>query len=60
MDSSKNSLCVQKISQAQMKDRREKGFHYYCDSRWVPGHRCKSLKLFLIEKIIDEFLEVCK
>jgi hypothetical protein len=46
----KNSagLPIQKISAAQMKDRREKGLCYYCDDRWVQGHRCKSPRLYLL------------
>lgn len=35
---------VQKISQNQMKTRREKGLCYHCDSKWHPGHRCTSPK----------------
>lgn len=34
---SKALVPVQKINQSQMKDRRDKGFCYYCDSKWNPG-----------------------
>lgn len=49
------SLPVQEISQSQIKDKREKGLCYYCDSKWVVGHKCKNPKLFLIEEIMEEF-----
>ncbi|KAG2666849.1 hypothetical protein I3843_15G081700 [Carya illinoinensis] len=42
---------VQKISQNQMKERREKGLCYHCDSKWNPGHRCHNPKLYLIEEV---------
>jgi hypothetical protein len=44
---------VQKISQAQMEDRRHKGLCYSCDSKWIRGHVCVVPKLFLIE-VLDE------
>jgi hypothetical protein len=28
-----------------MKERRDKGLCYYCDEKWIPGHKCKSLYL---------------
>lgn len=31
-------LPIQRISAAQMKERREKGLCYNCDERWQPGH----------------------
>lgn len=43
-----SSLPVQKISPAQMRERREKGLCYYCDDKWNPSHRCKSPKLYLM------------
>jgi hypothetical protein len=32
-----------------MKERREKGLCYNCDEKFRPGHKCKSLTLFLID-----------
>jgi hypothetical protein len=40
---------VQKITQAQMEDRRRCGLCYSCDSKWTRGHVCTVPKLFLIE-----------
>ncbi|KAA8529666.1 hypothetical protein F0562_034234 [Nyssa sinensis] len=40
---------VQRLSPAQMKERRDKGLCYNCDDKWAPGHRCKSAKLFIME-----------
>jgi len=46
-------VSVQKISQAQMKDRRRKGLRYSCDSKWTRRHVCAVPKLFLLE-VLDE------
>jgi hypothetical protein len=40
---------VQKITQAQMEERRRKGLCYSCDSKWTRGHVCAVPKLFLLE-----------
>lgn len=31
-----------------MKERRDKGLCYYCDDKWLLGHKCKSPKLYLL------------
>jgi len=31
-----------------MKERCEKGICYYCDDKWQPDHKCKSLRLYLL------------
>jgi hypothetical protein len=46
--SQKLVIHVQKISQAQMEERRKKGLCYNCDSKWQFGHKCQTPKLFLI------------
>ena len=38
-----------------MEERRKKGLCYYCDEKWQPRHKCKGLKLFMIEEV----QEVC-
>jgi hypothetical protein len=43
-----SGLPIQCISPAQMKERRDKGLCYYCDDKWLPGHKCKSLRLYLM------------
>ncbi|KAF5480102.1 hypothetical protein F2P56_000872 [Juglans regia] len=48
---------VHKISPNQMKIRREKGLCYHCDSKWHPGHRCNSPKLYLIEEVVEDSIE---
>jgi hypothetical protein len=45
---------IQKITQAQMEDRRKKGLCYTCDSKWVRGHVCSVPTLFLIEAIPED------
>ena len=43
---------VQRMSPAELKERREKGLCYNCNEKFTPGHRCK--KLFLIEACSTE------
>jgi len=42
---------VQKITPAQMDERRRKCLCYSCDSKWTRGHVCAAPKLFLIEAL---------
>jgi hypothetical protein len=42
---------IQHISPAQMKERREKGLYYYCDGKWLSGHKCKSPRLYLMSRL---------
>jgi hypothetical protein len=49
--SQKPIIPVQKISQAQMEERRKKGLCYNCDSKWQFGHKCQTPKLFLIDSV---------
>jgi len=44
---------VQKITPAQMDERRRKGLCYTCDSKWTRGHVCAAPKLFLLEALED-------
>ncbi|XP_042950056.1 uncharacterized protein LOC122282167 [Carya illinoinensis] len=50
----KPQLPVHKINQAQMKDRREKGLCYHCDSKWSPGHKCQKPKLYILEEVWED------
>ncbi|KAG2696289.1 hypothetical protein I3760_07G052400 [Carya illinoinensis] len=49
---------VHKVSQSEMRERRAKGLCYSCDSKWAPGHKCSSPKLYLIEKIEESYVVV--
>jgi hypothetical protein len=51
----KVTIPIQRISPAQMEDRRKKGLFYNCDAKWQFGHKCQSPKLFVIESV-----EVCE
>ena len=42
---------IQKITSNQMEERRKKGLCYYCDEKWQPKHKCKGLKLFMIDEV---------
>ena len=46
---SKFKLPLQKLSPAQMEERRKKGLCFNCDEKFQLGHHCKSAKLFLLE-----------
>ena len=48
---SKFKLPLQKLSLAQMEERRKKRLCFNCDEKFQPGHHCKSAKLFLLEGI---------
>jgi hypothetical protein len=37
-----------RITNQEARERREKGLCYYCDERFVPGHRCQRPQLFMI------------
>lgn len=41
-----------RISNQEAKERREKGLCYYCDEKYMPGHRCVKPQLFYIEESI--------
>ncbi|XP_035549739.1 uncharacterized protein LOC118349426 [Juglans regia] len=45
----------QRISEAQMQDRRKKGLCYFCEDKWHPGHKCARPKLYVMEGM--DFLE---
>lgn len=32
-----------------MKERRDKGLYYHCDSKWNLGHKYPNMKLFMVE-----------
>lgn len=43
-----------RISSQEAKDRRERGLCFYCDDKFVPGHRCQRPQLFMIEDLAEE------
>jgi hypothetical protein len=47
---------IQKVSRAQMEERRKKGLCYNCDAKWQYGHTCQNPKLFLLdtEELVEE------
>ena len=52
--STRPPLAVQKLTPMQMSKRRKKGLCYHCDEKWSVGHKCKSMKLYLIEEVQEE------
>ncbi|KAL4611211.1 hypothetical protein ACB092_08G107100 [Castanea dentata] len=51
MLATKPKIPIKRITPAQMDERRKKGLCYNCDEKWRPGHKCKNVKLFLLEGI---------
>ena len=49
---------IQKISPAQMDERKKKGLCYSCDAKWSRGHVCDAPKLFLIEEVKEDSITV--
>ena len=47
----KPKIHIKIFTPAQMDDRRKKGLCYNCDEKQGPGHKCKNVKLFLLEGI---------
>ena len=43
------TLKIQKVSPAEMAERRKQGLCYYCDEKYSPGHKCKEPKFFQID-----------
>ncbi|KAE8726631.1 hypothetical protein F3Y22_tig00006570pilonHSYRG00070 [Hibiscus syriacus] len=44
----------QRISAAEAQARREKGLSYYCDAKFVPGHKYKDPQLFLLDNELED------
>ena len=49
-------------SSSEFDDRRAKGLCFWCDEKYVPGHKCKHKQLYLVEvrDVSDEEEEVCE
>ncbi|KAJ8751592.1 hypothetical protein K2173_016841 [Erythroxylum novogranatense] len=39
-----------RLSSQEARERREKGLCFYCDEKFVPGHKCNNPQLFMIEE----------
>ena len=39
---------VRRLMRHEARERREKGLCFYCDDRYVPGHRCSRPRLFMM------------
>lgn len=49
---------IQKIKPRQKKERRDKDPYRYIDSKWNPDPKCQQPKLFLMEKVEEEPVEI--
>jgi hypothetical protein len=43
-------MAIQILTPMQMSERRKKGLCYHCDKKWSVGHKCKTMKLYIMEK----------
>ena len=50
---SRTKVHLQRLTGAQIEERRRLGLCYYCDEKWQMGHKCKGAKLFLLEEIME-------
>lgn len=46
-----SQLSFRRITGQESKARQEKGLCYYCDEKYVPGHRCERPQLFMLEDL---------
>ena len=47
----KPRISIKRITPAQMDERRKRGLCYNCAEKWGLEHKCKNVKLFLLERI---------
>ena len=47
----KPKIPIKRSTPTQMDERRKKRLYYNCDEKWGPRHKCKNVKLFLLEGI---------
>ena len=57
-DAKGSKLPIQKISPAQMEDRRKKGLCYYCEDKWSVGYKCRTPRIFLMDSLQEVVREV--
>ena len=51
---SRFKLPLQRLTNAQMEERRKQSLCYNCDEKWQLGHKCKGVKVFLLEGLCEE------
>lgn len=47
-------MVVQRLTPMQMSEKRKKGLCYHYDDKWSVGHKCKSMRLFVMEEVQEE------
>ena len=50
---SRTKVPLQRLTGAQMEERRKLELCYNCDEKWQMGHKCKGAKLFLLEEVME-------
>lgn len=46
-----------RITSQEARERREKGLCYYCDKKFIMGHRYERPQLFMVEDIVKQGIE---
>lgn len=44
-----SSILVMRLSQQEINEKREKGLCFYCDERYVAGHKCQAQRALRLE-----------
>jgi len=57
VENPKSTVHVQKISPAQVEERKKKGLCFSCDAKWFRGHVCEAPKLFMIEPLEEDCVD---
>ncbi|KAF8413581.1 hypothetical protein HHK36_001572 [Tetracentron sinense] len=42
---------IHRLTQTEMKERRDQDLCYNCKEKWAPGHHCKAQKLYLLDGV---------
>nr|GFB97632.1 transposon Ty3-G Gag-Pol polyprotein [Tanacetum cinerariifolium] len=45
---------TRRISNTEARARRDKGLCYYCDEKYLPGHRCTKPQFFMIQDVAED------
>lgn len=46
-----NTPAIRRISTQEARESHEKGLCFYCDEKFIPGHRCTRPQLFMLEDV---------
>ncbi|OIT20446.1 hypothetical protein A4A49_53691 [Nicotiana attenuata] len=53
-----NRIPGRRLTKAEMDDKRAKGLYFFCDEKYVPGHKCNSNRQIYMVEVVDEDIVV--